>query len=142
MSIAESIRKDMIVAMKAGNKNKSGQLRVVLAELQKAAKEGRDDEQAVLRRELKRRRESAEIYQKADREDLATPELQEVELISSYLPAQLDDTEIDRIVTEVIAATGATSMRDMGSVIKEVMARTGGQADGKTVSSKVKAILV
>ena len=127
--------------MKAGEKERVGALRLVLSELQKAAKEGEVDELAVLRRERKRRREAAEAYRKADREDLAETEDFEAQVIESYLPAELSDAELDQLVANAVAETGASSPRDMGQVIKHVMAASQGRADGRTVSTKVKDVL-
>ena len=127
--------------MKAGERERVGALRLVLSELQKAEKEGDADELAVLRRERKRRREAAEAYREAAREDLAKSEDFEARVIEQYLPAELSDAELDTLVARAVAETGASSPRDMGQVIKHVMAAAGGRADGRTVSTKVKAAL-
>ena len=116
-------------------------LRLVLSELQKAAKEGDADELAVLRRERKRRREAEQAYREAGREDLADGEAFEAAAIDTYLPAELSDEELDALVSAAIAETGASSPRDMGQVIKHVMGAAGGRADGKRVSTKVKEAL-
>lgn len=131
----------MTSAMKAGEKDRVGALRLVLSELQKAAKEGSDDELAVLRRERKRRLEAATQFRDGGRPELAEHEESEAELIAAYLPAELDDTELDAIVTAAISDTGATSPSDMGQVMKEVMARSGGRADGKRASARVREAL-
>ena len=141
MQVAERIRADVTAAMKAGDKDRVTALRLVLSELQKDAKEGAGDEQAVLRRERKRRRESETAYREAGREDLATAEAYEAETIEAYLPAELSDEELDSLVSAAVADTGASSPRDMGRVMKQVMAAAGGRADGKRVSSKVKEAL-
>ena len=141
MQVAERIRADVTAAMKAGDKERVTALRLVLSELQKDAKEGKGDEQAVLRRERKRRRESEQAYRDAGREDLATAEAFEAEAIEAYLPAELSDDELDALVATAVADTGASSPRDMGMVIKQVMAAAGGRADGKRVSNKVKEAL-
>ena len=138
MQVAERIRADVTAAMKAGDKDRVTALRLVLSELQKDAKEGAGDEQAVLRRERKRRRESETAYREAGREDLATAEAFEAETIEAYMPAELSDGELDALVTAAVAETGASSPKDMGRVMKQVMAAAGGRADGKRVSSKVK----
>ena len=127
--------------MKAGDRDRAAALRLVLSELQKDAKEGAGDEQAVLRRERKRRRESETAYREAGREDLATAEAFEAETIEAYMPAELSDGELDALVTAAVAETGASSPKDMGRVMKQVMAAAGGRADGKRVSSKVKEAL-
>ena len=141
LQVAEQIRSDVTAAMKAGDKERVTALRLVLSELQKDAKEGAGDEQAVLRRERKRRRESEQAYREAGRDDLATAEAYEAETIEAYLPAELSDDELDSLVTAAVAETGAASPKDMGRVMKQVMAAAGGRADGKRVSSKVKEAL-
>jgi hypothetical protein len=141
VSIAEQIRNDVTSAMKAGDRDRVGALRLVLSELQKAAKEGDADEQAVLRRERKRRRESEAAYREAGRTDLADPEAYEAGLIEAYLPAELGDAELDALVAQAVQETGAAGPRDMGKAIKHVMAAAGGRADGKRVSTKVKEAL-
>ena len=141
LQVAEQIRSDVTAAMKAGDRERVTALRLVLSELQKDAKEGAGDEQAVLRRERKRRRESEQAYREAGRDDLATAEAYEAEAIEAYLPAELSDDELDALVTSAVAETGAASPKDMGRVMKQVMAAAGGRADGKRVSSKVKEAL-
>ena len=141
MTLADRVKQDLTSAMKAGEKDRVGALRLVLSELQKDAKEGAGDEQAVLRRERKRRRESETAYREAGREDLATAEAFEAETIEAYMPAELSDGELDALVTAAVAETGASSPKDMGRVMKQVMAAAGGRADGKRVSSKVKEAL-
>jgi len=141
LQIAERIKSDVASAMKAGERDRVAALRLVLSELQKAEKDGGSDELAVLRRERKRRREAAEAYREAAREDLAEGEDFEAKLIETYLPAELSDEQIDELVGQAIADTGAESQRDMGRVIKHVMAASGGNADGRLVSTKVKEAL-
>jgi hypothetical protein len=109
--------------------------------LQKAAKDGSGDELAVLRRERKRRLEAAGQFRDNDRPELAAQEESEAELIASYLPAELSDAEIDALVAAAIADTGAGSARDMGQVMKAVMAASGGRADGKRTSARVRQAL-
>src|SRR6201994_5120736 len=108
----------MTTAMKAGEKTRVGALRLVLSELQKAAKEGGDDELAVLRRERKRRLEAATQFRDGGRPELADQEESEAELIAGYLPAELSDDELDQLIAAAIAETGAQSPRDMGQVMK------------------------
>ena len=141
LDLAEQIKSDVATAMKAGDRDRVGALRLVLSELQKAAKDGDSDEEAVLRRERKRRRESEAAYSEAGRTDLAAAEAYEAGVIESYLPAELDDAELDALVARAIAETGASEPRDMGNAIKHVMAAAGGRADGKRVSTKVKEAL-
>ena len=141
MQIADRIKADVTSAMKAGERTRVTALRLVLSELQKAAKEGDADELAVLRRERKRRREAEQAYREAGREDLADGEAFEAAAIETYLPAELSDEELDALVSAAIAETGASSPRDMGQVIKHVMGAAGGRADGPKVSTKVKEAL-
>ena len=141
MKIAERIKSDVTSAMKAGERDRVTALRLVLSELQKAEKDGDTDELAVLRRERKRRREAAEAYRAATREDLAEGEDFEAQLIETYLPAELSDADLDGLGQAAVAETGAESQRDMGKVIKHVMAAAGGRADGRRVSTKVKEVL-
>jgi uncharacterized protein YqeY len=141
LTIAERIKSDVASAMKAGERDRVAALRLVLSELQKAEKDGDGDELAVLRRERKRRREAAEAYREAAREDLAESEDFEAQLIEHYLPAELSDAELDGLVERAVAETGAESQRDMGKVIKHVMTAADGRADGRRVSTKVKEAL-
>ena len=141
MAILEQIRDDLKGAMRAGEKEKVGALRLVLSELQKAAKEGSDDELTVLRRERKRRLEAARAYREAGREDLAEGEEAEGELISSYLPAELSEEELKEIVAQAVRDSGAESAKDMGRVMKQAMAAVDGRADGSRVSGLVRASL-
>jgi hypothetical protein len=141
MAISEEIKTDLQAAMRAGEKTKVGALRLVLSELQKAAKEGADDELAVLRRERKRRLEAAEAYREAGRGDLAGGEQAEAQLISAYLPAELSDEELRAIVEQAVRESGAESPKDMGAAMKQAMAAVEGRADGKRVSGLVRASL-
>jgi len=141
LAIVDQIRQDVTTAMKAGDRDRVGALRLVLSELQKAAKEGDGDEQAVLRRERKRRRESETAYRDAGRAELAEAESYEAGIIEAYLPAELADEDLDALVARAVEETGAEGPRDMGKAIKHVMAAAGGRADGKRVSTKVKEAL-
>jgi uncharacterized protein YqeY len=141
MAILEEIKDDLKGAMRAGEKDKVGALRLVLSELQKAAKEGSDDELAVLRRERKRRLEAARAYREAGRDDLASGEEAEGELISGYLPSELSDEDLQAIVEQAVRDSGAESAKDMGRVMKQAMAAVDGRADGSRVSGLVRASL-
>ena len=141
MPIAEQIKTDLTGAMRAGEKHKVGALRLVLSELQKAAKEGADDELVVLRRERKRRLEAARAFREAGRDDLAAGEEAEGELIDGYLPAELSDDELQQIVAQAIEQSGAQSPKDMGAAMRAAMAVVDGRADGKRVSGLVQAAL-
>ena len=141
MSVTEQVRTDMTTAMKAGEKTRVGALRLVLSELQKAAKDGGHDELAVLRRERKRRLDAAAQFRDGGRPELAEQEEDEARLIATYLPAELGDSELDAMIAAAIAQTGASSPRDMGQVMKAVMAASGGRADGKRTSARVREAL-
>jgi len=141
MVIVDEIKTDLQGAMRAGERERVGALRLVLSELQKAAKEGGDDELTVLRRERKRRLEAAGAYRDAGRDDLAQGEQAEAELISAYLPAELSDAELRTIVEQAVADSGAESAKDMGVAMKHAMAAVDGRADGKRVSGLVRVSL-
>jgi hypothetical protein len=141
MTVVEQVRTDITSAMKAGEKQRVGALRLVLSELQKAAKEGGDDEFAVLRRERKRRLDAASQFRDGGRPELADQEESEARLIEGYLPAELDDAALQEIVSAAISEAGASEPKDMGQVMKVVMAKAGGRADGKRASALVRAAL-
>ncbi|HWF55574.1 MAG TPA: GatB/YqeY domain-containing protein [Solirubrobacteraceae bacterium] len=141
MTATEQLRDDITSAMKAGDKRLVGALRLVLSELQKAAKEGGDDELAVLRRERKRRLEAAAQFRDGGRPELAEAEESEAVIIERYLPAELGDEELDALVAAAIEETGASQPRDMGAVMKIVMTKSGGRADGKKASAAVRDAL-
>jgi uncharacterized protein len=141
VQIADRIRADVTAAMKAGERDRVTALRLVLSELQKDAKEGAGDELAVLRRERKKRREAEEAYRAAGRSEQADGEAFEAAAIEAYLPTELSDAELDALVSAAVVETGASTPRDMGRVIKQVMEAAGGRADGKRVSTKVKEAL-
>lgn len=141
MTVAEQLKTDLTTAMKAGEKERVGALRLILSELQKDAKEGANDEVAVLRRERKRRLDAATQFRDGGRAELATQEESEAELIASYLPQELSDDEIAAIVADAVSETGASSPKDMGQVMKAAMAKVAGRADGKRVSARVQEAL-
>lgn len=141
MSVTDAVKLDLTAAMKAGEKDRVGALRLVLSELQKAVKDGDGDELAVLRRERKRRVEAARAFREGGRPELAAGEETEAALIDAYLPAELADDELGAIVAAAVAETGASGPKDMGAVMKAAMARAEGRADGKRVSSLVQEAL-
>jgi uncharacterized protein YqeY len=141
MAILDEVKLDLNSAMRAGEKQRVGALRMILSELQKSSKEGTEDELAVLRRERKRRLEAAKAFREGGREDLAVSEEAEGELIGGYLPAELSEQELQAIVERVLADSGAQSAKDMGLAMKSVMAAVDGRADGKRVSGLVRAAL-
>jgi uncharacterized protein len=141
VTVADRVKQDVVSAMKQGDKDRVQALRLVLSELQKAAKEGDGDETAVLRRERKRRQESARAFREGGRDELAVGEEAEAEIIGAYLPQELSDDQLDSIVAEAIAETGAVEMKQMGVAMKAAMAKVAGRADGSRVSAKVKQAL-
>ena len=141
MTVADQLKTDLTAAMKAGEKDRVGALRMILSELQKDAKEGAGDEVAVLRRERKRRLDAAGQFRDAGRSELAAQEEGEAELIAAYLPKELSDEELDAIVAAAIAETGASSPKEMGQAMKAAMATVAGRADGKRVSARVQGAL-
>ncbi len=138
MAVLEQVQADASAALKAGDRERAGALRMVMSELQKAAKDGGSgDEVEVLQRERKRRFESAQAYRDAGRADLAASEEREAELIEGYMPQQLSDEELQAIVGDAVAESGASSPREMGKVMAVVMPRVKGRADGRRVSAAV-----
>ena len=147
MSLKEQIISDMTAAMKAQDAGRTSTLRMVKAAIMNREKEGGgeltdEDVQKLLRTQVKQRRDSVEQYEKANRPDLADKEQAEIAIIEAYLPQSASQEEIDQAVAAAIAETGASSMKDMGGVMKAAMARLAGKsADGKMVSETVKAKL-
>jgi uncharacterized protein YqeY len=142
VSLLTQIQDDVKDAMKAGERERVHALRLVVNELQKAAKENGGEEIEVLQRERKRRVEAADAYRDGGRTDLAEAEEREAELIATYLPEQLSDTELAAIVGDAVAESGATSPKEMGKVMALVMPQVKGRADGKRVSAAVKEKLI
>ena len=137
MSVLEQVQDDARTALKAREREKAAALRLIVDALQQDAKLGKGDEIAVLQRERKKRVEAAEAYEGAGRAEQAAGERLEVELIEAYLPAQLSDEELDGLVAEAVAETGATERKQMGQVMSAVMPKIAGRADGKRVSAAV-----
>jgi uncharacterized protein YqeY len=141
MSLLERVQADTTAALKSGDRERVGALRLITNELQKAHKEASGseaDEVAVLQRERKRRLEAADAYREGGRDDLAGSEEREAELIAEYMPEQLSDDELHAIVGDVVAESGASSPQEIGKVMSMVMPKVQGRADGKRVSAVVK----
>jgi len=143
MSLQERLTVDMKAAMKSGEKLKLSTIRLLRAQFKDAeiAKGGEltpDEEIKVLTSAAKKRKDSIEAYEKAGRTDLMQKEQQELEFLKEYLPEQLSDEEIEKIVTDIIENTGAMSMKDMGRVMSEAMQELKGRADGRIVQELVK----
>jgi uncharacterized protein len=143
MSLTEQIQSDVSAAAKAQDRPRVAALRLLIDALQKEAKQARGelDEQgeiAVLKRERKRRAEAADAYRKGGREDAAAAEDVEAALIDTYLPAQISDEELQQLIADAVAETGAQSPKEMGRVMSTVMTKAAGRADGRRVSELVK----
>ena len=141
MSILEQVQDDVKTAMKAGEKERVGRLRMLVNALQAEEKEGKGDEVAALQRERKRRLDAAEALREGARTDQAQAEEAEAKLIEGYLPEQLSDGELSELVASAVEESGASEPKDMGSVMKVLMPKVGGRADGKRVSAAVRAKL-
>jgi uncharacterized protein YqeY len=137
-TILERVQADTRVAMKAGDRDRVGALRMIASALQQEAKEGKGDELAALRRERKRRLEAASAFREGGGDERAAAEESEAELIGDYLPAELSDEELAGLVDAAVAEAGASEPRDMGKVMGIVMPKVGGRADGKRVSTTVR----
>jgi uncharacterized protein YqeY len=138
VSILEQVQDDVKTAMKAGERQRVGQLRMIVNALQAEEKEGKGDEIAALQRERKRRLDAAEALREGGRMDQADSEAAEAELIEGYLPEQLSDDELSELVASAVEETGASGTKDMGGVMKVLMPKVGGRADGKRVSQAVR----
>ena len=139
MSLTEQLQADMKTAMRDGDALRRDTLRMVIAAAQNAAKDKRaplTDEETleVVGREVKKRRESVAAYQGAGREDLAAKELAEIEILTPYLPEQLGEDEVRALARAAVAASGASTPKDMGRVMSALMPQVKGRADGKLVS--------
>ncbi|UJP40809.1 GatB/YqeY domain-containing protein [Cellulomonas palmilytica] len=139
---------DLTTAMKARDTERTSVLRQVIGAVRAEEKAGpavkeltEDDVLAVLNREVKKRRESAQIYTDAGAADRAATETAEADAIETYLPARLSDDELAALVAAVVADLGASSMKDMGAVMKEATSRAGLAADGKKLSALVRTAL-
>lgn len=146
MSLKQQLTEDMKTAMRGGDKDRLGVIRLILAAVKQREVDERiqlDDAQtiAVLEKMLKQRKDSVSQYAAAGRADLANVERAEMAVIEAYLPAKLDDAEIDAMIDDAIAETGASSARDMGKVMAAAKAKAAGRADMAQVSARIKARL-
>lgn len=146
MSTKQQLTEDMKAAMRAGDKHRLGVIRLMLAAIKQREVDERielDDAQAlaVLEKMLKQRKDSITQYVAAQREDLAEVERAEMVVIEAYLPAKLDEAELDALIDAAIAETGASSPRDMGKVVAAVKAKAAGRADMGVASARIKARL-
>ncbi|HKN10602.1 MAG TPA: GatB/YqeY domain-containing protein [Pseudomonadota bacterium] len=146
MSLKERITDDMKAAMRAGEKDRLGVIRMITAAIKQREVDERislDDGQvlSVLEKMIKQRKESLVQFQAGNRPDLVDKESAEIVLLQSYLPSQLSEVEIDALITDAVAATGAASLKDMGKVMGIIKAKAQGRADMAAVGAKIKAKL-
>jgi uncharacterized protein YqeY len=146
MSLIAEIEDEIKESMRARDQLRTDTLRLTLASLRAAEKElGRplsdDEELQVLQRERKRRTEAADAFREAGREEQAEKEEDELDVIEEFMPDPLEEEEIERIVDDAIAETGATSLGDLGRVMADVMPQVAGRADGSVVSQLVREML-
>lgn len=142
MTLRQRLKDEITAAMRSGEVLRRDTLRMAENAIYNGEKRDRrtyDDDEvaAVIAREVKTRRESVEAFRAGGREDLATKEEAEIGILGAFLPAQLSDVELDALVTEALAATGAASPRDMGKAMGWLAPRTRGRADGRRVSEAV-----
>jgi len=141
MSAVEKIREDARAALKSGYRKRASALRMIQDVLQQEAKLGKGDEIGALQRERKKRIEAAEAFAGAGRVEQAEDEKFEAELITAYLPAQLSDDELSGLVKAAIDETGASGQKEIGQVMGALKQKVAGRADGKRVSTEVRAQL-
>ena len=146
MTLKERITEDMKAAMRASEKDRLSTIRMVQAAIKQREVDERitlDDAQviAVLEKMVKQRKESITQFEQGGRPDLADKEKAEIALLQAYLPAQLSEAEVDALIKEAIATTGAASVKDMGKVMGIVKAKAAGRADMGAVSARIKAAL-
>lgn len=147
MEIREKITADVKSAMLAKDSVKLNTLRFLQSAIKNKEIDSRptpitaDDVMAVIKKLVKQRKESIEQFSAANRMDLADQESAELKVLEAYMPAQMGQADVEKIVTDVIAAVGAKSVKDMGAVMKETVARTAGSADSKMISEIIKAKL-
>ena len=146
MALKERITEDMKAAMRSGEKERLGLIRMITSAIKQREVDERialDDAQvlSVLEKMIKQRKESLVMFQAGNRQDLVDKEAAEITLLQGYLPSQLSDAEIDTLIKEAIAATGAASIKDMGKVMGQIKAKAQGRADMAAVGAKIKARL-
>ncbi|KIS03478.1 GatB/YqeY domain-containing protein [Paucilactobacillus wasatchensis] len=146
MSLLETLNEDMKTAMKAKDKSTLSVVRMLKsAVMNEKINLGHDltndEEVAVLSRELKQRKDSVREFEKGNRDDLVADTKAEIEVVEKYLPAQLSEADVKKIITETVSEVGAQSMADFGKVMSSVMPKLKGQADGKLVNQTVKQLL-
>jgi uncharacterized protein len=146
MSLKERITDDMKAAMRSGEKERLGAIRMITAAIKQREVDERialDDSQvlSVIEKMIKQRKESLLQFQTGNRPDLADKESAEITLLQSYMPAQLSDADLDQMISEAISSTGAASIKDMGKVMGIIKSKAQGRADMAAVGAKIKAKL-
>jgi uncharacterized protein YqeY len=146
VALKERITDDMKAAMRSGEKERLGVIRMITAAIKQREVDERitlDDAQvlSVLEKMIKQRKESVVQFQAGNRQDLADKETAEITLLQGYLPAQLSDAELDNLIAEAVASTGASSIKDMGKVMGIIKGKAQGRADMAAVGAKIKAKL-
>lgn len=143
MSIEVTLLEDMKIAMKSGDKVKLETIRMLRAQIKNANLNSKDllpdaDVLSIITKEVKRRKESIELYEKGGRDDLVKAESQELEILKSYLPAALTESEIDSIIDQAISQVHAGGIQDLGKVMGLIMPQVKGRADGKMIQERVR----
>jgi len=147
MSLETQLMQDLKTAMKAKDKVALRSIRAVKAALLLQKTDGTGEEMTeekeikLLQKMVKQRKDSLDIYVKQGREDLAETEREEIAIIEKYLPAQMSEADLEKVIADLMAKTGASSMKDMGKVMGMASKQLAGQADGKTISAMVKKLL-
>ena len=146
MAITAKVKKDMVTAMKAGEKERAAMLRYLLSQLKMGEKESggemsQEQEIKLLVEEKKRRQQAAEGFLKGGREDRAAKEEMEASIIDNYLPRQMEDDELEVLLRDAINETGASGIKDLGRVMSQLMPKVGGRADGKRISTMARTML-
>lgn len=147
MTLEERIKPDLVAAMKAKDQAGLRGIRAIKAAILLAKTDGSgkeitpESEIKLLQKLIKQRKDSLEIYEQQGREDLAVTEREEIEVIEKYLPEQISQEELEKVIKDIIDQTGASSMKDMGKVMGMANKKLAGRADGKTISGVVKQLL-
>ena len=146
MSLLDTIQSDMYAAMKSGDKQRSGTLRVALSTLKDKKIEKQEDltdmeEIKIIQNLVKQRKEAADIYKENGRNDLMENENAELEILNTYLPQMMSDDDLRALIKKVVSEIGATDLSDIGKIMPEVMKQTAGKADGKMAQSIVRELL-
>ena len=146
MSILSQLSNDVKTAMKAHDKMRVNTLRLLISQIKMAKIDSGEDlsadqELSILLTAAKRRKEAIQAYESGNRQDLREIESQELQIINEYLPKQVSDEEVEKEINEIIEATGASSMKDLGKVMADAMQRLKGKADGKKVQTIVRSKL-